>query len=162
MSLKDRLSPEDWKTLVNAPGAASSYVSSASGGGLEVIKEVLSAGRFAQETAAKTGGSGYGELVDDLLAAMKDMSRKEAKESSIQQELTDLQTLRTNMKQMVIEAGKLASDLPGGDGYKRWLLDMVREVAETKTGGFLGIGGKSVIDEKEEAAIQELKVLLGV
>ena len=39
---------------------------------------------------------------------------------------------------------------------------MARKVAETKTGGFLGMGGTSVIDEKEQAALDELAALMGI
>ena len=57
------------------------------------------------------------------------------------------------MKQVVADGVAIATSLPDGDGFKQWIVDMVRQVAETKTGGILGIGGTSVINEKEQAAI---------
>lgn len=51
------------------------------------------------------------------------------------------------MKQIVADGAAVATTLPGKDGYARWVLDMTRQVAATKTGGFLGIGAKAVIDE---------------
>ena len=162
MSIKDQLGPEQWKVLFNAAAAATTYVSTASAGKLEMIKEALSAGKFLQELAEKAGGSGYGELVDDLLATMKDMSAQDARENVIQFQSKDPESLRDEVKQVVVDGAAVASALPGADGFRRWIVDMAREVAETKTGGFLGIGSKSVIDEKEQAALDELAAILGV
>lgn len=162
MSVKDQVSPEQWKLIFNAPVAASTYVSSASGGGLEMIKEVLTAGKFMQELAQKGSGSGYGELVDDLLAWMKGLSTQEAKEEAYQYAAKEPAAIRAEAKQLVADGVAAVSSLSGANGYKRWILDMAREVAETKTGGFLGIGSKSVIDEKEQAALDELAAMLGV
>jgi hypothetical protein len=38
---------------------------------------------------------------------------------------------------------------------------MVTQVAETRTGGILGFGGSSMVDETEKAARDELKLILG-
>ncbi len=162
MSIKSQISPEQWKLLLNAPGAASTYVSTASGGGFEMIKEVITASKFAQELSEKAGGSGYGELVDELLAAMKTMTSKDAREKSIQYTARDPAGIRAEAKQFVVDGIAVIADMPGADGYKKWILDMARAVAETKTGGFLGIGAKAVIDEKEQAALDELAGILGL
>lgn len=160
MSIKERVSSEQWKVLFNAPFAASTFVSSASGGGLDMIKEVITAGKFMQELAAQSGGSGYGELVDDLLEAIKGMSPDDAKDESYKYEGKDLESVRSEAKQVVAEGVGISANLPGAEGYKRWILDMARKVAETKTGGFLGIGAKAIIDEREQAAIDELADLI--
>jgi hypothetical protein len=162
MSIKDQVTPEQWKALLNAPGAASTYVSTASGGGFEVFNEVFTASKFAKELAMKAGGSGYGKLVDDLLAAMKSMSFEDAKANQIKYQSKDPAGMRAECKQFVADAVAIARALPNSEGYERWILDMVRKVAETKTGGFLGIGAKSVIDEKEKAALDELAILMGM
>lgn len=162
MSIKDQVTPEQWKALLNAPGAASTYVSTASGGGLEVFNEVFTASKFAKELAMKAGGSGYGQLVDELLAAMKSMSFEDAKANQIKYQSKDPAGMRVECKQFVADAVAIAKALPNAEGYQRWILDMVRKVAETKTGGFLGIDAKSVIDEKEKAALDELATLMGM
>lgn len=162
MSIKSQISPDQWKLLLNAPGAASTYVSTASGGGFEMIKEVITASKFAQELSEKSGGSGYGELVDELLAAMKTMTSKDAKEESIKYTSKDPAGIRAEAKQFVVDGIAAIAGMPGADGYKKWILDMARAVAETKTGGFLGIGAKAVIDEKEQAALDELAGVLGL
>ena len=50
MSVKDTVSPEQWKALINAPGAAAAYVSTASGGVLEMLKETFTAGSHSRIT----------------------------------------------------------------------------------------------------------------
>ncbi len=162
MSVKDQVGEEKWAALINAPAAASTFISTASGGGLEVFREVLSASKFFAELSQQSGGSGYGSLVDEVLAAMKAMTLGEARENRIEYQSREPSGIRQELKQHVASAVAIAEGLPGGDGYKRWLLDAAREVAETRTGGFLGIGAKSVIDEQEQAAINELSSMFGM
>ena len=160
MGTKENLSSEQWKAFFNAPFAAATYVSTASGGGFEMLGEIINASKFMQKLAEQSSGSGYGELVDELLAVIKGLNKEEAKESAFQYQSKEPQALRAEAKQIVAEGAAVAATLLGGDGYKRWILDMAREVAATKSGGFLGIGSKSVIDEKEEEAIKELADLI--
>jgi hypothetical protein len=160
MSVRDQVTPEHWKALLIAPGAASTYISTASGGSLEMLDEIFSAGKFFRELSRKTGGSGYGVLVDELLDALKNMTLAEAGDTGFKYRTSDTAGMRLELKQFVANTVAGAKALPDGDGYARWILDMAREVAETKTGGFLGIGGRSVIDEKEQAALDELKTLM--
>jgi len=162
MSFKDKVTEEQWKALINAPSAAASYVATASGGGLEVIKEVFTAVKFVQESMTKAGGSGYGSLVDELLAAMKGMTAADARQDAAKFESRDVASIRAEAKQLVASGSAAADTQPEAEGYKRWLLDLARKVAETKTGGVLGFGGTSVIDEKEQAALDELKSLMGL
>ncbi len=162
MSIKDQVSAEQWKVLLNAPSAASAYVSTASGGVFEMFKEMFTAVKSMQDSAAKAGGSGYGALVDDLLTTIKGMSMQDAQASAVQYQSKDPAGLRAEAKKIVADGVAVAETLPGADGYKRWILDVARQVAETKTGGILGMGGTSVIDEKEQAALDELKVLSGM
>ncbi len=162
MGIKDQISAEQWKVLLNAPSAAAEYVATASGGGLEVFKEVFTSMRIVQEAAFRDGGSGFGKLVDGILEEMKEMSLNEAETDTIHYAKNGMAVFREETKGVVIKAGEAAALLEGADGYKRWLLYIARKVAETKTGGVLGFGGTSVIDEKEEAALAELKTLLGV
>ena len=162
MGIEDKISSEQWKSLFNATSAASAYVASASGGGLEMFKELFSASKFMMDSIKKSNGSGYGELVDAFLEKMKGMSPKEAKENAAKYESRDLNGMRAEAKQVVVDGAAIAATLPGSDGFKRWVLDMAREVAETKTGGVLGLGGLSVVDEKEQAALDELAAMMGV
>lgn len=162
MTIKYQVGAEQWTTLINAPTAAATYVSTASGGGLEMIREILSASKFSAQLSSQEAGSGYGPLVDEVLAAMKGMSLDDARSNRIEYQSKDPAGIREELRSYVTNAVALANTLDGAEGYKRWIIDMAREVAETKTGGFLGIGAKSVIDEKEQAALDELRSLLAV
>ncbi len=162
MTVKDLLTAEQWKALLNAPGAAATFVSTASGGPMEVFNEVFTASKFSAELAVKEGGSGYGALVDELLQSMKGMTMQDARENAVKYESRDLQDIREEIKQYIDEAVAIAETLPDSEGYKRWLVDMVYKVAETRTGGILGIGGRSIVDEKEKAAVEELKALMDI
>jgi hypothetical protein len=66
MSIKDRLSPEQWKVVFSAPSAAATYVSTASGGGFEMIKEILTASKFMQDLIKRESSSGYGDHQGDV------------------------------------------------------------------------------------------------
>ena len=162
MTVREQLTSEQWKALLNAPGAAATFVSTASGGPMEVFNEVFTASKFSAELAVKEGGSGYGTLVDELLLSMKGMTMQDARENSVKYESRDPQGIREEIKQYIAEAVAITETIPDADGYKRWLIDMVYKVAETRTGGILGIGGRSIVDEKENAAVEELKTLMGI
>ena len=159
MTIKEQLTTEHWKALLNAPGAAATFVSTASGGPFEVFNEVFTASKFSAELAVKEGGSGYGALVDELLQSMKGMTMQDARENAVKYESRDPQGIREEITQFIAGAVAIAKTLPDADGYKRWLVDMVYKVAETRTGGILGIGGSSIVDEQELAAVEELKAL---
>lgn len=162
MTIKEQVTPEQYKTLLNGISAATAYVSTASGGGFEGIKEAINASKFARDAAVKASGSGYGALADELLDGMLEMNFSEARQSAIDIESRDAAGIRAELKQAVVAAAALASTQPDADGYKRFLIDVARTVAETKTGGFLGLGAKSVIDPQEQAALAELASLLNV
>ncbi len=162
MKLKEQLSNEKWRILFNTPIAASTYVATASGGGLEIIKELFSASKFMQEFAAKSGKSGYGSLVNEFLEDMKGLSPKDVQENTIKYNATDLDSVRAEAKQLVEDGAKIALSLDDGVGFSRWILEMAQSVTETKTGGILGIGGTSVIDAEEQKALDELAIVLGI
>lgn len=162
MNIKEQVTPEQYKTLLNGISAAAAYVSTASGGGFEGIKEIFNASKYARDAAVKESGSGYGVLADGLLDEMAEMSFGEARQSAIDIDARDLPGMRSELKQAVASAAAIAASQPDGPGYKRFLVDVARTVAETKTGGFLGIGAKSVIDPAEQVALDELAALLNV
>jgi hypothetical protein len=162
MGIKDQLTTEQFKAIYNGPFAAATYVSTASGGGFEMVSELLSAGRFLGEQVKAGDETGYGELVDGLLEDLRGMSKDEAKNASLKAEGKDPVAVRAQTKEAVAAAGATVAGMAGADGYKKWLLDIARTVAATKTGGFLGIGAKSVIDEQEQAALDELAATLEI
>ena len=162
MNIRDQLTPDQYKLVFNTPMAAVTYVASASGGGFDMIKEFASASKFMAEEAGQEGDSGYGELVDSLLADMRGMSKDEAKKLEIEYDKPkDAASLRNQAKQAVAEGWAAVANLPGSDGFAKWSLEVSRTAALTKTGGHFGIGNKSVIDEQEQVALEELASLMG-
>ena len=160
MGFKDQLTAEQFREVYNGPFAAATYVATASGGGFDMVSELLSAGKFVGAQLKAGSEAGYGELVDALLADLRGMSKDEAKATDIRYEGKDPVALRAQAKQAVADAGASVAGIAGADGYKKWLLDIAGTVAATKTGGFLGIGAKSVVDEQEQAALDELAATL--
>jgi hypothetical protein len=160
MGIKDQLSAEQFKVLCNAPFAAAAYAAVASGGGFEMVSELLNASKFMGQQIKAGGETGYGALVDGVLADMKSMSHDEVRALTIHYEGKDPAALRAQVKQVVADAGAIVAGMPDADGYKRWILDIGKTVVATKTGGFLGIGAKSVVDEQEQAALDELAAML--
>jgi hypothetical protein len=88
------------------------------------------------------------------------MSKDDARAASLKVEGKEPDAVRAQVKEAVVEAGAAVTGMAGADGYKRWILDIARTVAAAKTGGFLGIGAKSVVDEQEQAALDELAAAL--
>ena len=154
MSIKDQASAEQWKALMNTPGAAAAYVSTASGGIMDMVKETFTASKFIQESVTKIGQTGSGALVEELLTAMKAMTFSDLQANAHPYQAKDQAGLRLEAKQLVADGFKAAAALNDTEGYKKWVLELARQVTQTKTGGFLGIGGQAVIDEKEQAALE--------
>lgn len=159
MSIKEQASAEQWKALMNTPGAAAAYVSTASGGLMDMVKETFTASKFIQESVTKIGQTGYGTLVEELLAAMKAMTLSDMQANAHPYQAKDQVGLRSEAKQLVADGFKAAAAFNDTEGYRKWVLELARQVALTKTGGFLGMGGQAVIDEKEQAALNELAAL---
>lgn len=159
MTYKEQASAEQWKALMNTPGAAAAFVSSASGGLMDMVKETFTASKYIQESVTKLGQTSHGALVDELLGAMKAMSLQDMQANSHKYQAKDPTALRAEAKQLVAQGFQAAAALGDAQGYKQWVLEMSRQVAQTKTGGFLGMGGQAVIDEKEQAALDELAAL---
>jgi hypothetical protein len=162
MSLKEQVTPEQWVALFNAPSAASAYVTLAKGKGLEIFNEFFSADKFIKNEARNFKDRGYGKMTEDFIAAIKSMSPKEAKADAISYESKDLVSIRAQAKKIVEEGAAAVSSLPEGDGYKQWIFDLALKIAEAKTGGFFGIGERSVIDRYKHSALNELEEILAI
>lgn len=159
VALRKQVTPEQFKTIFNGPVAAAQYVATASGGALELVREMFASANAMREQAIENA-SAYGPLVESIAEDMKEFSLSDAGDLSVRVEGRDIETVRAGSKQLVADAAAAVAAMPGADGYKRWVLDVARAAAAAKTGGFLGFGAKSVVDEQEEAALAELEALL--
>lgn len=161
MDIKEQLSPEQLRVVFNAPLAAATYVAAASGGGFDMIKELTSASKFIAEQAQKGAASGYGAVVDSLLALMRSMSREDAKAQQLPYEKSkDPAAMRSQLRQTVADGWAAVVSLPEADGFARWVLDVSRAAALAKTGGHFGIGNRSEIDAQEQAALDDLAAVM--
>ena len=162
MNLRDKLSPDQFHAVANTPKAAAIYVASASGGGFEMFGEVFSAAKLIDHVVRQEGEGDYGELVAGLMTALRAMSKDEIKALHMDYgERKDVAALRARVKAGVAEGWSAVQGMPGADGFARFVLDVGRAAAQAKTGGFLGLGGKSVVDAQEQAALDELAAIMG-
>ncbi|MDR7418267.1 MAG: hypothetical protein QN178_05095 [Armatimonadota bacterium] len=162
MGIKDQVTPEQWRLIFSAPFAAATYVATASGGTLELIKELFSVGTLLTDQAKQNGGAGYGALVDAVLNEMQAMSKRDAPSATIAYASLDVEGKRAEARQIVADAAVVLDAVAGGDGYKKWLVDVARAAAGASRGGFLGLdGGDRPVDAREQAALRELAAALG-
>ncbi len=161
MSMKDKFTPEEWKTLMKAPMMVSYAVVGASPSGMigfvkemkAVADAIIEAGE--QAPADSLVGLIVAEIEDDatdLTEGQKEkLSVAEAKGKA-------LETCRQAVQILQAKAGAADAD---AERYKSWLLAVGRKVSEAaKEGGFLGFGGERV-SESETAVLGEIAATLG-
>jgi hypothetical protein len=162
------VTPEQRRLLLNAPFAAATYVSLASGGMIDFVKEMAAASRFLCE---QTPRGRYGALVDGLLAELQGMSRAQAKELEFYYGSGDPAAIREEARRVVAEAAAVLANVQAPhplapaavDGYRQWLMAAVHTAALAGTGTLIPGSSRAEIDVHEEAAIAELAgILLGV
>ena len=163
MDLKEQLSPEQFKAVFNVPLAGATYVAASSGGGFDMIKELTNASKFMAAEAQKGADSAYGELTISLLSTMTSMSKDDSKAMQVEYEKSkEPAEMIKQVRQTVVDGWAAVAGLPGADGFAKFVIDVARTAALSKTGGHFGFGNKSEIDEKEQAALDELAGIMVV
>ncbi len=160
MTAKQNFSEEEWKQLLQAPGAAGIYIMMADPN--FVIGSMKEAFTVSCSIIEK-GKQQNSELLSALLSEFKE--REMAKKAQLKFEEKNLE----GVKKTTLEALKKAvsildakADPQEATEIKSWLYDVsVKAANAAKEGGFLGFGGTRV-SEKEEAALKDLAALLGV
>jgi hypothetical protein len=115
MNLTDKVTPEEARLLYTAPLAAATYVSLASGGVADFVKEMAGAGRFVVE---QTQPGMYGELVDTLVSTYSAGGRARAHEIEQYYRSRDQAAIRVEARQAVVQAAAVLRRLaenPGPD-----------------------------------------------
>lgn len=156
MATKDDFSPDDWQAIVRAPMVAGVAVSLASPGGpIELTKESMASMKAVLEPI----GGEQPELVAAVRAdfraqaeahdnPMKGYKPKDAQE--ILDELTRVSGL--------VSASASAEE---ADAYRALVTTAAQRSAEAaKEGGFLGIGGKEVVSDKERNMLEQIDAAL--
>jgi hypothetical protein len=161
MAAKSDFTSEEWSLLCKSPMLAGLVVVAASPSGpIGVVKEMVAMGRLIAETKAKSGGN---SLVDAVVA---DVTTREGMEQAKPVEIKGMsaEQARTHALEQLRKAGALVDQKASADaaGFKQWLLEVSKGVAEaSKEGGFLGFGG-TLVSEEEKAALRDTASALGV
>lgn len=150
MAIDDQLTQDQWRALRQGPWAAGCYVATAVGGQVQQVRELLALGEALRRELERAGED---DLVAAVTAAVLDADHAPPGPSPDN---------RPALLRAVAMAGVVADGLPGGPAYKRWLMLLAREVAESESdGGFLGFGAEATHDA-EQTALAEIAEALGL
>ena len=151
MSHKADFNAEEWSLLTEAPPLAGMLVITAEKGG--TLRESLAIGKTYAEARQQHSGT---DLLDELLASNPSVERGQ---------YSSPEELRTGVSEKLRQASALVDEKASPEeasAYKKFILDIAQRAAERhKSGGFAGIGGKSVSDA-EAAALAEIAAALDV
>ncbi len=160
MSVKDKFTPEEWKSLLKAPMLAGYAVA-----GADPSKEE----GFIQEMSAVADGIIEGEqraakdsllsaVVADIYANADDEQRGQTEKMSV----GDAKERALENSRAVAAMLKTKATAEEADEYKRWVIAVAHKVASAaKEGGFLGFGGTQVSGNEVEI-INEIGAALEV
>jgi hypothetical protein len=155
MSTKNDYNAEEWKAIASAPVAAGMFITLADASGpVGIAKEAMAVGRAITDAAQGQAP----EIVKAIATSMKDSGRPETPDIPISNRAKSKLAL-TNTIKSAVDAVERHSPTEV-EPYKAWLAAVARKVAEaSKEGGFLGMGG-TLVSQKEEDALEELKAVL--
>ncbi len=166
-------STEDWASIKSAPMMAANMVMMADPSGpLGMMSEVLAAGKVA---AAKDSSYAGNALVAGVVADWETLAAeaKESKTSAMefaQQQMPDMPKFNSPEEMKAWVANALAEAVAAVNaqspdeaaGFKQWVWDSALATANaSKEGGFLGIGA-TLVSAPEQAALDQIKAILGL
>ncbi len=162
MAFRDEFAPQDWARVVGAPMLAGMAVTAADPGGLwGAVKESAAA---AGALRGAGGPDGDNALVAEIVAAYgtaegRDMARDVLKERARGRKPAEV--VEAALAELGAVAALVTSKAPeAAPGFKAWLAEIARKVAEAGSeGGFLGFGGVKV-SEAEKATLARLGTAL--
>ncbi|MDW8213719.1 MAG: hypothetical protein RMJ55_09185, partial [Roseiflexaceae bacterium] len=150
--IREQVTPEEWQTLCAAPWAVGLYIATAVGGKVQEVHERLTLGAALHRALER-------DHEHDLIGAVAADILSEALPGV---RWTWQPDDRPAMLRAAVAAGAIASRLPSGLAFRRWLMDVAREVAAAEAdGGWLGIGAQTV-HQMEHAALIDLANALGL
>lgn len=160
MSLKDSFTPEEWFKVMTAPGRAGAVIVAASPSGITgIVAEARAIGEAIRE---QVSGPGRTPLLEAMAADL--MGRPTDPKTLPQQDRArNMEEARQQGMEAVRQAIWLVSAKASPEdsaAYRHLLMTVAQRTAEAaKEGGFLGIGGE-LVNDKERAALAELRELL--
>jgi hypothetical protein len=163
MATKTNFSPDEWKTVLEAPVLAGFAITAADPSGLfATLKEGWANAK--ELAAAKTSASD--ELIKSVAEDLFTSEGRRGAQGAVAELLEGAK--RQELKDRALEELKRAAALVDAKApadtaaFKQWLSHIAQMVAEAGSeGGFLGFGGVQV-SEKEKATLAELHGALGV
>jgi hypothetical protein len=160
MSVKDKFTPEEWKSLLKTPMLAAYAVAGAAPSKQEdFVREI---GALAEGIIEGEGGAAKGSVLEaviaDIYANADDDERGQTEKLSVDE-----------IKGRALEACRAVDELLQGKvsaeeayEYKRWVLVVSEKVAAAaKEGGLFGFGGEQ-ISGSEIATINEIGEAIGI
>jgi hypothetical protein len=155
---KSDFAPEEWQVLFAAAPMAGLGVSAASPSGpFGIVKEMFSVGMALADVVKKGSDNALVKAIAD------DMQARGTEPESPKGVKSPEDAQRVVLEHMAKVSEIVAKKAPAeAEGFKRWLVDVAKRVAEASNeGGFLGFGGEKVSAD-EQAAIRSIAEKLGV
>lgn len=154
MTVKDKFTPDEWKSLLKAPMLAAYAVAGAAPSKQDdFIREMAAVAEGVAEGEQRAPqDSLLGAVIADIVANAEDEQRGQTERLSLDEvKSRALDTCRT-------VAALVETKVSAGEAYeyKRWVLVVAEKVASAaKEGGLLGFGGEQV-SGSEIATINEI------
>jgi len=174
MATKTDFTPEEWQSIMTAPGLTTMYiVVAAPSGPIGAVKELMASGKTIAGSLERGAANPLLQAVfEDLKAQMEAAKDKKEKPSPVSPELEQkLKQAKTPDAARAVIGGDLQQVLTlitskatadEMSEFNGWLMVIAHNVAEAaKEGGFLGFGGTPVSDA-EQAALNDLSGMLGI
>ena len=150
MTEKSVFNAEEWDTVRRGPAAAAVMVIAADRGG--TIRESLAVGKEYTQAAQANPGGILGEIASDP-------PKIDREHLGTPQELPVRGPQAISDAVSLLESRGTPEEL---EAFKRFCLDVAEHAAEaTKSGDFLGIGGKR-ISESESNVLDQIAATLGI
>ncbi len=162
MANKDQFTQDEWYAVLGGPASAGTYVMAVSPSGLT--------GLLAEMQSIVTGllelsQASPNPLIQEIAASLKPNSDEPAAPQQQRETFKTVDEARERLVNRVRQAVFLVDSKVNPEdakAYKALVMGVALRAANAATeGGFLGIGGTRVSD-KEQAALEELRGLLGM
>jgi uncharacterized membrane protein len=160
MSVKNKFTPDEWKSLISAPLLAAYAVAGASPSKQDdLIGEMAAVAEGVSEGEQRApGDSLLGAVIADIVANAEDEQRGQTEKLS----LDDVSVRARETCRAAAAALETKVSAEEAYEYKRWVLVVAEKVAAAaKEGGIFGFGGEQ-ISGSEVATINEIGEAIGI
>lgn len=155
MSVKEKFTPDEWKSLLKAPMLAAYAVAGAAPSKQEdFVREMAAVAEGVIEVEHRASkDSLLGAVIADIVANAEDDTRGQTEKLSLD-EVKDRALATCRAVAAALETKKVSDE--EAYEYKRWVLVVAQKVAAAaKEGGMFGFGGEQ-ISGSEVATINEI------